>query len=64
MGIWDHNCMQYAERICTFFCERVNSFMTRGEGYAPRSYAYAIRYALTVYKYVADMHKCQHAAVY
>jgi len=27
----------------------------RGEGYVPRSYAYVIRYALTVYKYVANV---------
>lgn len=30
-------------------------FTTRGEGYAPRSYACVIRYVLTVYKYMANM---------
>ena len=33
-------------------------FTTRSEGYAPRSYACVIRYALTVYKYVAKVPAC------
>jgi len=32
-------------------------FMTRGEGYAPGSYAYVIWRVLTVYKFVADKQK-------